>query len=82
MAPPVDTTMMPDPKTGEMVQVIAKYYNDIFHNEFFTDKLNMPLNANFGYSNLDITSKNLIKKAAAFRKGRYNRGLFIPLYFR
>jgi hypothetical protein len=69
-SPSADTIMMPNPTTGEMEQVVRNYYNDIFHNEFFADKLNMPIDENFGYTNADSgytnpdkDSKNLKKKS-------------------
>jgi hypothetical protein len=61
--PAVDTVQMPNATTGEMDTVITTYDNVILHKEYYLDKPNFPRNENFGYTNPDIKSKNLEKKA-------------------
>jgi len=61
--PADDTVMMPDPTTGEMEKVFRHYDHIILHNEFYTDKPNMPTNENFGYVNREVGNKNLQKKS-------------------
>jgi len=62
ISPSIDTITMINPVTMKVDTVVQKYFDVIFHNEFFTDKLNMPANENFGYTNRDLHSKNLMKK--------------------
>lgn len=60
--PPTDTVEMMNPNTGEMEQVVTTFHNSVLYNEFYADKLNMPLNIHYGNTSADKHSKNLIKR--------------------
>ena len=61
--PSDDTVYMPNPQTGKMDTIVERYWDDVYHNEFYTDKPNMPTNENFGYLGRDNGNKNLEKKS-------------------